>query len=189
MLAASALVAVLLLPRAVSVRRLLFWWSWSKPACVLGVTGTAALLGGIAAAGVGAADAAGWAEGPTFPQAVGAGLAANAAARRSGRSAQGTSLALGVLPEWHQWLTGLLVAPRVERQTQALSDEDLVAVAQRLEAATGGSRRATLEVRVELREQRLGDLCQGGARAAEAREDLMIHIVNGHVRYELRRWS
>lgn len=187
MITAPLVVAAVLVLRALPVRRFVFWSSWSWWAAAAGVVATFLVLAFVSFAGVYAADAAGWADGPTPLQAAAASLAAHAAVRRPARNdPTGASLALGVLPDAHAWVTGLLVERRVERWAIGLDDPALVAAAQRVERS-GRTTSAGDAGRAALRKRRVASLCKAGPEGDDAREHLVDHVISGHIRYELRR--
>lgn len=187
MLIAPLVVAGVLLLRALPVKRFVFWVSWSWYAGAVGVAATFVVLAGVSFAGLYGAGRVGWPAERTPFQAAAASLAAHAAVRRTGKhGGTGASLALGLLPDTHDWVTGLFVKGRVERWANDRDDAELIAAAQRIDRLPG-TKPALRSVRINMRKARTAELAGTGAARDEARDDLVDHVIAGHVRYELRR--
>lgn len=175
--------------RAITSRRWYYWASFSTKSALLGAFGTFVIMAFVAAVGVVSGRVIGGSV-PGFAQDLFAALIATAALRRVRGSERGATLALGFVPEIHEWVD-THVGYRVEAWAQALPDAALIEAAAVLDdKAKGLGRRASFDQRADWREgqaARLGSI--NPAIQNQARQDLIAMIAVGYVQYQLRRRS
>jgi hypothetical protein len=168
--------------------RWLHWIDFSKVWMLVGLFGTFALLCLISAVGSGlvtfsskhAADV-------SILQQLAAGVAAQAALRRGKPTGRGSTLALGILPEFQAWVDGF-VADRIRKWAEGLDDDSLLAAAAAMDSKSRGlGTRASISQRASWRDARASELAQRGSMHAEARLDLINMIKTGYGTYLLRK--
>jgi hypothetical protein len=173
--------------RAIKPERLSHWWDFSRLASVLGICSTFALLFLVSWLGISAAGVLSGGRELSLAQEVAAALTAQASLRRAGSSSRGETLALGLIPDVHRWIDHF-VRLRISKWAEAMSDQDLVSAAARLDDKSKGiPTRSSLEQRAAWREQSVAQLREEGSRRDEARQDLIRLVITGYSTYAMRR--